>query len=388
MGGSHWTGGSAYLQNLLDALVQYAPRLHICLLLKDGEDGLKPRLGDPERIARIRLPWSGKRTAFLNRIIRRLSGYDLALRLAACKSSAVRLDVFFPACYRANRSTAVLNWIPDFQHLHLPNMFDRAELKARNRGYSRAIRLSTRTVLSSEDALRDFRRFAPGAATKARVMRFVANIPQGLFESNPLEVVSRHRLPAKFFFLPNQFWRHKNHEIVFEALQILRAKDIRPVVVCTGKAVDPRNPTYYSQLLDRIRVWRVEDQVKFLGLVPHDDVYQLLRQSVCLINPSLFEGWSTSVEEAKSVGKGAILSDLQVHREQNSPEAEFFKPTDSAALAELMRKKWCGNQSGPDWELEARAREELPRRMKNFAESFCEIAEEAVCHARGATMKE
>ncbi len=38
--------------------------------------------------------------------------------------------------------------------------------------------------------------------------------------------------------------------------------------------------------------------------------------STALINPSQFEGWSTTVEEAKSLGVKMLLSDLEVHKEQ------------------------------------------------------------------------
>lgn len=46
-----------------------------------------------------------------------------------------------------------------------------------------------------------------------------------------------------------------------------------------------------------------------LGLVPRSDVIALMRYSISLINPSFFEGWSTTVEEAKSMGKQIILSE-------------------------------------------------------------------------------
>jgi len=73
-------------------------------------------------------------------------------------------------------------------------------------------------------------------------------------------------------------------------------------VVCTGKFFDRRDPAPTAKLLATISRPGLREQFFLLGLVPHDDVYGLMRQSIAVINPSLFEGWSTSVEEAKSLG--------------------------------------------------------------------------------------
>ena len=44
----------------------------------------------------------------------------------------------------------------------------------------------------------------------------------------------------------------------------------------------------------------LEDMYRILGLVSFTDVQILAEISLAYINPSLFEGWSTTVEEAKS----------------------------------------------------------------------------------------
>ena len=66
-------------------------------------------------------------------------------------------------------------------------------------------------------------------------------------------------------------------------------------------------------------------KIKYLGLVPLEDVYTLNANCLALINPSLFEGWSTTVEEAKSLGTKMILSNIKLHLEQ-ATEAIFFNP--------------------------------------------------------------
>jgi hypothetical protein len=164
---------------------------------------------------------------------------------------------------------------------------------------------------------------------------------------------------------------------VFEALKLLQEENIFPYIVCTGNPVDVRNPGYLAGMLTRISELGVRNQVVFLGLLPHNHVYSLIRQSKCVLNPSLFEGWSTSVEEAKSVGKRMVLSDLDVHKEQAPAKSLYFERNSTKDLARQLKKAWIEFEPGPDLELEKEARSILNSRMKCFANQFFDICEEA-----------
>jgi len=67
------------------------------------------------------------------------------------------------------------------------------------------------------------------------------------------------------------------------------------------------------------------------------DVAPLMLYSQAIINPSLFEGWNTAVEEAKTMGKMVVLSDIAVHKEQNPEYAFFFEKGDSKSLARSLK---------------------------------------------------
>ena len=58
-----------------------------------------------------------------------------------------------------------------------------------------------------------------------------------------------------------------------------------------------------------------------------------MKNAIALIQPSLYEGWSTLVEEAKALNQFIILSDIPVHREQIDQNADFFDPFNAAELA-------------------------------------------------------
>jgi glycosyltransferase involved in cell wall biosynthesis len=107
-------------------------------------------------------------------------------------------------------------------------------------------------------------------------------------------------------------------------------------------------------------------------------VYALLRTSTALINPSRFEGWSTTVEEAKSFGVPMILSDLDVHREQTDDMARYFGLDDPEMLADQL---WEVSQTAEP----SVARDLLPDidgRVGAFAADFARVVRSAVQSSR------
>jgi len=95
-------------------------------------------------------------------------------------------------------------------------------------------------------------------------------------------------------------------------------------------------------------------------------VYALLRVSAALINSSRFEGWSTTVEEAKSFGVPMILSDLDVHREQTAGMAMYFGTDDPTALADHLTR--AAHDAGPCFVRNLVP--DLDRRVSMFAADF------------------
>jgi glycosyltransferase involved in cell wall biosynthesis len=65
-----------------------------------------------------------------------------------------------------------------------------------------------------------------------------------------------------------------------------------------------------------IQVLEIENQVKLLGFINREDQLCLMKNAVAIIQPSLFEGWSTVIEDAKALRAKVIASDINVHREQ------------------------------------------------------------------------
>ena len=245
---------------------------------------------------------------------------------------------------------ATIGWVPDFQHVYLPQLFSEAEKIRRDQTIQRVAEWSTRIMLSSQAAFDHFRAFAPAHAGKAQVIPFPS-----LFCFNPptgdaRETQRRFHLPQKFALLANQFWTHKNHLAVIEALGELRRHDVTIPLVMIGRPSDNKDPhnRNLSGILQAIASRGLSDQVFVLGEVSFQDMINLMRTAAVVIQPSRFEGWSTIVQDAKALGRPLLCSDIQVHREQAPQALGFFACDQPEQLAALLAEHWPRLKAGPD----------------------------------------
>jgi glycosyltransferase involved in cell wall biosynthesis len=231
--------------------------------------------------------------------------------------------------------------------------------------YASLARHADRIVVSSEDSRRDLLGELPDVERKTGVLRFVSSVPDSywsLDESDRSRLQTRYGLDRDYFLVPNQFWRHKNHGVLLGALQVVKERHARVQIVCCGATMDPRNPTHFDDFRRRAAELGCGDALLVLGIIPREDVFGLMRFSRAVINPSRFEGWSSTVEECKSVGKRMLLSSITVHREQMS-QASFFDPDKPEQLAELLQESLSSPEIGPGC-----CREQVAANHHRFAE--------------------
>ena len=270
------------------------------------------------------------------------------------------------------KNVKTINWIPDFQHIHLSQMFSNEEIEQRNRTYFQVIKQSDIIILSSYDALEDFKKFAPDYEKKAKVLQFVSQPTYKYHKSkkyNEGELIEKYDIKDSFYYIPNQFWKHKNHMLVLEAINSLKQENIDINIVCTGYLSDYRNKNYIQSIKKFIDRNNLAENIKLLGLVDYDDVFGLIKISRAVINPSLFEGWSSTVEECKSVGKNMILSDLNVHKEQY-PNATFFDRHSVESLKNVLKNY---KNEKPSYDVNI-----LNQRTKEFAHRYVVICKEVI----------
>lgn len=243
---------------------------------------------------------------------------------------------FDPLNFLKNKA---IYWIPDFQEFYYPNYFSEQELQKRKvRGVNIA-NSSAPLVLSSKSCYDDFNKiFSLKKKENVYVVPFVSDIEKELkniSDSNCEEIIRKYSLfGKKIVLISNQFWQHKNHIVVLKAIKELSLShqncDLH--FVFTGGLKDYRNPNYFKKLTDYMEDDDVKQRLTMLGFIDRLEQLVLMKKAKFIIQPSLFEGWGTVVEDAKVLNKLILLSDIPIHHEQMNENCLLFNPNDSQEL--------------------------------------------------------
>lgn len=338
-----WMGGIYYILNLINALNSLADdeKPKITLLCRN-EDDYKYAKKSTHYPYLDFIPTFQYSAPVFRRVINKLSRILVGANLIPFYDVAEQFDVIYPikSKFLLKSQAPLLCWFPDFQQLHLPQLFSKKELKMRDKDNRHIIATGYPIVLSSEDALKDLIHFYPESKNRpTHVFHFATAIPS-YDETQKDSILNKFGISGRFFFCANQIWQHKNHITLLKAVNELKKSGKSIQVICSGNKSDYRNQEYTDTLFKYISDNNLNDYIKFLGLIERSELICLMKESIALVQPSLFEGWNTGIEEAKALNKFIIASDLPVHREQVNKNVVFFNPHDPSDLAEKLWEQW------------------------------------------------
>ena len=228
-----------------------------------------------------------------------------------------------------------ISWVPDLQHAFLPEFFSRKTRLKRDIGFYLQSLFSTLIFVSSNDTKNNFlNRYKISDNKKIRVIPF--SVPTIKKDNIELQEISDiYNIKNDFIYLPNQYWPHKNFELVIEAINLAKNNNKKTIQIISSGSNN--NSDYYKKIEVLKNKYSItDDEFKYLGFIPNEHVATLIQASKALLNPSKFEGWSTTVEEAKSYNKLMLLSGIKIHHEQAEFNAQFFDVTDHTQLSKLL----------------------------------------------------
>ena len=232
--------------------------------------------------------------------------------------------------------TKLVSWYADLQHKYCPENFTWRKIIERNTRLRFMLFNSNDLVISSHIVAGDFMKFFKLPKTlNLHVFHFVSVVDE--YDTLDIDKLrTKYGLPAKYFMISNQFHKHKNHRIVLEALALLNNKSISVHIAITGKLPQKTKSAYLEELNGIIRENNLHQRISLLGIIPRREQIILMKYSQAVIQPSLFEGWSTVIEDAKSLQVPVIASSIPVNIEQLGPAGIYFEPHDEEALASIL----------------------------------------------------
>lgn len=133
---------------------------------------------------------------------------------------------------------------------------------------------------------------------------------------------------------PANLWQHKNHELLFTAFAIATDKGLstKTSLVCTGFGSKDR----VSYLNSIIKGMNMENRIILAGYVGSSELMRLYSRSLCLIFPSLYEGFGIPVIEAMSLGVPVCCSNTTGLGEVSSNAAIKFDPRNPVSMADVI----------------------------------------------------
>ncbi len=194
---------------------------------------------------------------------------------------------------------------------------------------------------------------------------------------------ARRELPSRYLFYPAQFWPHKNHARIIQALAIIKHQngEAIPIVFAGGHGGSIREETW-QEVMTLARQLGLQDQIHDLGYVPDEEMDALFRGATALIMPTFFGPTvSIPVLEAWALGCPVLTSDVRGIREQAGDAAVLVDPASVESIAEGTRQLWTDEKRREV--LKQRGVERLRmHRRDDYREKLSAILSEAKDRAR------
>ena len=215
-----------------------------------------------------------------------------------------------------------------FEMCEFPEVRDNGEYWIRDRLYERVLPaacliITDSTQLSNLAAHRyrvSMERFLPIPFSGSLFLRD---------EGKKENVLNKYNLTAGYYYYPAQFWSHKNHIRVIEAVEILKNNKINVVVVFSGKDYGAMD-----YIKAEVKKRGLNNLIKFLGFVSEDELMPLYKAALAVVMPTYFGPTNLPPFEAWIVEKPLIYN---IHfREQAGDAALYVDPDSSSEIAKAM----------------------------------------------------
>jgi glycosyltransferase involved in cell wall biosynthesis len=213
-----------------------------------------------------------------------------------------------------------------------PEVSANGEWELRQHYYTRYIPRATRVIVPNEagrDQVERYWRIEPDRFLLLGHPTPEFALDAGERPAPPRDVLDRRGIGDRYLLYPAQFWAHKNHATLFDALALLDGYEL----VCVGS--DKGQLGHHRRLAAESGVG---DRVHFLGFVDTAELVALYRHAHALTYVSLFGPENLPPLEAMALGCPVVAADVPGAREQLGDAALRVPALDPEAIAAAVRR--------------------------------------------------
>lgn len=146
---------------------------------------------------------------------------------------------------------------------------------------------------------------------------------------------AHYGLPERFVFYPAQFWPHKNHLRLLEAISIVANTHPDIALVLSGS-----KRHNFNEVQAHAKALRIDSKVFFVGYVPDADLAGFYKRARALVMPTFFGPTNIPPLEALALGCPAIVSGIYGMPEQCGDAALYFNPKNHEEMAAQISRVW------------------------------------------------
>jgi glycosyltransferase involved in cell wall biosynthesis len=231
---------------------------------------------------------------------------------------------------------------PEFPEVSADGEWQRREYLFRN-GCRNATLVLADSEVGREDVLAFYGRYGI-SEDRIKILPYLPPpyITGDVSEGEQRRVRAVYDLPVRYLFYPAQFWPHKNHRRIVEALHLLKheRKQEIPIVFCGSHAGEIREQNF-CEVMSLSKQLGVEKQILYLGYVADHDISSIYAQAAGLIMPTFFGPTNIPILEAWASGCPVLTSDIRGVRDQAGDAAILVDPRSSESIAEGIHRLWA-----------------------------------------------
>ena len=281
--------------------------------------------------------------------------------------------------------------IHDLQHRlqpEFPEVSANGEWESREYLFRNGSRYATLLLADSEVGKEDILNFYAAYGVTEDQVKVLTYLPacylaMDVSQSEQQKARITHHLPERYLFYPAQFWPHKNHARIVQALGMLKQEHRLkvPAVFC-GSCSDEIRHRNFREVMSLSHQLGLDKEIRYIGHVPDEDMSALYAGAVALIMPTFFGPTNIPILEAWAFGCPVLTSDIRGIREQVGDAAVLVNPRSVEAIADGIYRLWTDENLRCT--LADRGRQRLSSYTpEDYRRRLIEILEEAKVRVRG-----
>jgi glycosyltransferase involved in cell wall biosynthesis len=308
---------------------------------------------------------SPDKLAFLKKLSFTINPYKKIVK--SQQFDLLHVPMQFSSIYRGGIPIVIT--MHDLQEFHYPEYFTPSERSHRAINSKKAIEESDGIIVSFNHIKSDIVKHFEVDEKKVSVCP--PPFSDDWFSSNQFtsaeELKDKFNLEDKFLLYPAATWEHKNHLNLIKALSVLKEEGLKIQLVCTGNKTK-----FYKSIELEVQKIGLESQIKFLGIVPEEDLIGLYKSTSLVVIPTKYEAGSGPLYEAMRYAVPVICSNVTSLPDTIVDENFIFNPDDVTEIVNKIKRMLT------DEKFKERNTENSVQRLKelnemNYVDNFIKV---------------